>query len=149
MKLSPRRRKFAAEYVRNGFNGTKAVFAAGYNMGYNAASVEAHRLLRNPNVQAIVKKALEKAQMSAEDVLDELSEVARAEVRIDAAQKIKALELIGKHHKLFTEKVEHSVLFNEAFSKLKGEFPDVTEAELKTWFAEIIGANVKDLGAIG
>lgn len=105
-KLSPRRRKFVHEYVKNGFNGVQAIYAAGYKSGYNSACTEAWRLLRNAEVSKAVEDHIKKSQMSAEDVLNELSEVARAEVDIDASQKMKALELVGKYHKLFTDRVE-------------------------------------------
>ena len=137
MKLSPRRRRFAHEYVKNGFNGVQAIYAAGYNQGYESACVEASRLLRNAKVKAIVEDSLKKAQMSADEVLDELAVVARTETKIDGAQKLKALELLGKGHKLFTDKVEHNVV-DGLVSKLQPELPDVSAEDLHAFLVENI-----------
>ncbi len=49
-----------------------------------------------------------KSKMSANDVIETLTEVANEKTEIDGAQKLKALELLGKFHKLFTDKVETS-----------------------------------------
>lgn len=107
--LSPRRRKFASEYVKNGFNGVQAVFAAGYKQGYDSACTEAWRLLRNAEVKRHVEEHLQASKISADEVLEELSKLARAKIsddKITESGKLKALELSGKAHKLFTDKVE-------------------------------------------
>lgn len=49
--LNERQRRFAAEYVKNGGNGTKAAEAAGYSA--RSAHVQATRLLQNDKVQAL------------------------------------------------------------------------------------------------
>ena len=54
--MNARRRKFAAEYVRNGFNGVQAAFVAGYSAAYNSAQTEAWRLLRNAEIQKQIEK---------------------------------------------------------------------------------------------
>lgn len=144
---SPRRKKFAAEYVKNGFNGVQAIYAAGYKQGYNSACTEAWRLLRNAEVQKLVSETLKKSKISADEVMEELSTIARAPVeKVTESGKLKALELTGKAYKLFTDRVEHSA-FTEAFGKLRAEFPEVPEPELKSWFAELTGT--QDLGNIG
>ncbi len=105
-RLSPRHRKFAHEYVKNGFVGVQAIMSAGYNMGYNAACVEASRLLRKPKVQQMVDDHIKRHKMSADEVAEELSEVAQTKTPIDATQKLKALELLTKVHGLITNKSE-------------------------------------------
>ena len=80
--LSPKRRKFASEYVKNGFNGVQAIYAAGYQQGYNSARTEAWRLLTNADVKryikACVRKMVSDDVMTAQEVLQRLSKHARA-----------------------------------------------------------------------
>lgn len=154
-KLAAQHKLFAAEYVGNGFNATKACAAAGYaeKSAYSAGP----RLLGHPRVQAeiarLVGPRMEALGLKGERVLLELMRIAYAdlgqaygpdgqllpfaempeeirrviagskvfeefegqgservkvgEVReIKLADKIKALELLGKHLRLFTELVE-------------------------------------------
>lgn len=104
--MNARQRKFAHEYVRNGFNGVQAILAAGYRMGYNSACVEASRNLRKPKVMAVIENHLKSTKMDADEVLTELTDVARSETKISDSSKVKALELLGKAHKLFIDKIE-------------------------------------------
>lgn len=107
-------------------NATDAARKAGYMGDDRTLAVTGHRLLRNPNVAARVQARLAEAAMSADEVLAHLAEIARApwqeflqiktvrgevvDVRMDLTNKVKALELLGKYHKLFTEKVEVEVV---------------------------------------
>lgn len=103
------------------FNATKAAEKAGYA---DPAS-EGYRLLRNATVRARIDKYLESEALSEKEILAELSDVARAEWRdfieviarndqgdpirtkMDMSSKIKSLELLGKHRKMFTDNVQH------------------------------------------
>jgi len=82
--LRPQHRLFAAEYIRNGGNGVQAVFAAGYKQGYFAAGVTAHRLLKSAKIKAMINQvteaALRKAKMDADEVVERLSDIARADI---------------------------------------------------------------------
>jgi len=106
MKLAPRHRKFASEYVKSGFNGVQAVYAAGYKQGYDAARVTASRLLTKANVQHMVDEHIKKSKMSADEVLEELSSVAKSNPTIDGNQKMKALEMLAKAHNLVDKRAE-------------------------------------------
>ncbi len=106
VRLAPRQRKFAHEYVKNGFNGVQAVLAAGYQMGYNAACVQSSRLLRKAKIEMAVEEHIKKAKMSADEVLEELSSVAKSETQIDGNQKMKALEMLAKAHNLVDKRAE-------------------------------------------
>lgn len=140
MPLARRQRKFASEYVRNGFNGVQAVYAAGYQQEYNAARVTASRLLTKANVNQIVENHIKVSKLSADQVIEKLTEVANSEVaEIKASDKLKALELLGKFHKLFTDRVDHNIQLDGAMNKLRNEFPDVAEDELKSWLADMLG----------
>lgn len=105
-RLPFKQRKFLANYILLNGNGVKAVYAAGYQQGYFAAGVTAHRLLKKAKIVAEIEKHFQKSKMSADGVIQELSEVAQVQTPIDANQKLKALELLGKFHKLFVDKIE-------------------------------------------
>lgn len=123
-KLTTRQKLFIEAYLANP-NGTEAARKAGYKGSDKQLAVIATQNLNKLNISRVVEKRVEKAAMSADEVLHELAEIAKSDWKehleikygkdgevIDAilrlADKIKALELIGKHHKLFTEKLEHS-----------------------------------------
>lgn len=114
--------------------------------------------------QSVAKQA--RKIMTADEVRAELTEIAEApwrdfvqvkmkdgqviEADLKLTEKIKSLELMGRNHKIFTDKVEHSGLFTEAFSKLKAEFADadVSESDLRSWLAGIISGNAQEVEGI-
>lgn len=134
-----RRQRFAQEYLKS-LNATEAAIAAGYSK--KTAKSQGSRLLRDKTVKELIdagkKQRSERAAISAEYVLKNLQEVAercmeRAPVLVregrDLVQKVdeherhvwefdssganRSLELLGKHLKLFTEKVEHEHRFED------------------------------------
>jgi phage terminase small subunit len=115
-KLTVKQRKFCLEYLVD-LNATKAAIRAGYSK--KSAQVIGCENLRKPIIQEFigskVEKAAEKTQTEAEWVMVELKRIAEAcaedngKGRLkDATAAIRSLELIGKRHKLFTDKVELS-----------------------------------------
>jgi hypothetical protein len=106
LQLPFKQRKFVANYILLGGNGVKAVYAAGYQQGYFAAGVTAHRLLKKAKVMAEIESHVRKAKLNADDVINELSDIAQVKTDIDGNQRLKALELLGKFHKLFVDRVE-------------------------------------------
>lgn len=107
MALTPRQRRFVTEYLVD-HNGAQAAIRAGY--AESGARQEATRLLAKADIRAAVdeaeKKHAEAVGISVEWVLDGLKKVADSD---DVTpMKVKAFELIGKHLRMFTEKVEHS-----------------------------------------
>lgn len=124
-KLTTKQRVFVDEYIVS-LNATQAAIKAGYSA--KTADVIGHQLLRKTLVQAEIQKAMDargkKTGITAEYVLTSLQSVAErcmqaepvldregsptGEYRFDSSGANKALELIGKHLKLFTEKVEHA-----------------------------------------
>lgn len=102
-----KQRRFVANYILLGGNGVRAVFASGYRQGYDSARVTASRLLTKPNVINEIEQHAVKAKLKADEVLEELSEIAQTGVeKVTTADKLKALELLGKFHKLFTDRTE-------------------------------------------
>lgn len=153
--LRPERaNKFAARFISNGFNSSQAVVDCGITTNRASAGVIGHRLLKNVKVKRAVERHLQMSKLSADEVIEKLTEVATSEVaEIKASDKLKALELLGKFHKLFTDRVDHTVQFDGAFTKLRGEFPDVAEDELRSWLADMLGItnsnSIEQKGTIG
>jgi phage terminase small subunit len=122
-RLTPRQERFVREYIRD-LNGSRAAIAAGYSK--NGAKVTASRLLTNVNVSSeiakLTQKACEKLEISADYVLrnirDTIERCSQAEpvldregkptgeYKFDSCAVLKGCELLGKHLKLFTDKVE-------------------------------------------
>jgi len=115
MKITPKQRAFADEYVANGFNGTQA-----YRKAYprvksdDVAGTLAARLLGNDRVALYVAhstaRALAKSEVTQERVLKAIAEVAFGSGK--DTDKLRALELLGKHLGIFGS--DSSVLFGPA-----------------------------------
>lgn len=88
-------------------NGTQSARRARFSGDDNTLAVTASRLLRNPKVQNAIQKRLAPI-MDAEEVLTELTGVARITPTknspLNGNHKLKALELVGKAHRLFDDK---------------------------------------------
>lgn len=104
--LSARQKRFIAEYLKD-CNGGKAAIRAGYSEV--SARVQAVKLLKRNDVKALVSKGLAKqvkrTEVKADQVIAELALVAFSKIE-KTSDKLKALELLGKHLSLFTEKRE-------------------------------------------
>jgi phage terminase small subunit len=116
---------FVREYSVD-FNATRAAIAAGYSE--KGASVAGVRLLANVKIHAKIDENLakrsEKLDISAEYVLKTIKDTMErcAQERevldkkgkptgiyqFDPASVLKGAELLGKYHRLFTERIEHS-----------------------------------------
>lgn len=110
-----------SDYFRP-FHGTKSAIAAGYSE--RSAHAQASALLKTPKISAHIKARLETLAMPSEAVLAELTDIAAADWRdfliitdydedgnparfkMDLRSKVNALELLGKHHSLFTDRME-------------------------------------------
>jgi phage terminase small subunit len=103
-KLTPKQRSFVTHYLIDQ-NGAKAARAAGYSE--KAAKEQASRMLTNANVKKEIElglgKIIRKTESSAEKVLQRLAGLAFEKELIRDGDVIKACELLGKHHKLWTD----------------------------------------------
>lgn len=128
-KLTFKQEAFVAAYLGEAHgNATEAARIAGYKKPHP----EGVRLLRNATIAARVQEQVAKYTASADDVLRELADVAFADwhefvevlsrdrktgrplkVKMDLSNKVKALELLGKYHQIFTEKQQIDVNIRE------------------------------------
>lgn len=151
-----KKRLFVAALIKNGRNATKAAIAAGFSK--KTAKQAGARLLSRVDVRAMIDasidRVVEKAELKAQDILDELRKVGFANLsaayapdgsllhpsdmpvdvqvalqaveteelyvgrgmsrtkvgeskKVKLADKIRALELLGKNFKLWTDVTEH------------------------------------------
>ena len=108
-----RKIEFAFEWMRNGYNGTKAAEYIGYSA--KNASAHSYYLLRDPFTQSFIARKMDekyaKMDVDVDKVVQELAKIAFIDVesphcRYTTKDKIRSLELIGKHLQMFIEKVE-------------------------------------------
>lgn len=115
IKLTQKQKLFIQEYIANGSNGTKAAIAAGYSE--KTACVMANENLRKPYIaqekDRLMSKLADEVGCTKEFVLKRLKEGASLCFEDNGSVALKALELIGKHHGLFTEKTEVTVKGHE------------------------------------
>ena len=102
--LNPKQLAFVREYQID-FNGTQAAIRAGYSA--KTAYVKANYLTNNSLVQEAIQKAQTKVavkcEITVEKILDELAKMAFHQEEIRDADKLKAMELAGKHIGMFIE----------------------------------------------
>ena len=127
MKLNARQKAFCEYYVVCG-NATEAAIKAGYSK--RTARSIGQRLLTYVDIKSYVKELMDKAESkriaSAEEVLQNLTSMMRGEIQeeivvvegegdgvssarivkkqVSAKERIKAAELLGKRHILWTDK---------------------------------------------
>lgn len=105
-KLTPKEKKFCQYYVELG-NGTQAVYKAGYQYkNDNTAGAAANQLLRKTKIKAeidrLMQKELKPSIMTANEVMEHFSAIARGEEKdqfgldIGAGDRIKALVELAK-----------------------------------------------------
>lgn len=123
--LNDKQQRFADEYLID-LNATQAAIRAGYSE--KTAGAQAARLLKNVNVSAYINERMsdqkEDTIASADEVMRYLTSVIRGQSRShvlardelgaerivekppDEKERLKAAELMGKRHQLFTDKVQ-------------------------------------------
>lgn len=129
-KLTEKQKRFCEEYLID-LNATQSYLRAGYKAKSNEiARVESHKLLTKPNIQQYIEELREeqskRTEITADKVLEELGSVGfNRNIECTGRDKVKALELIGQHLGMFTEKVsitkeENSSKLDDILSQLKG-----------------------------
>lgn len=117
--LTHKQKSFADNYIEHR-NGQLAAKLAGYDGDDNTLRAIASENLTKPNILAYIKARLEERHLTPDRVLAELGDVAAYSLDSIAVEgspvktqdKLKALELVGKFHKLFTDRVETDAQVN-------------------------------------
>lgn len=126
-KLTDKQKRFCEEYLID-LNATQAALRAGYSK--RTAYSIGDENLKKPEIQnylsELMKKRSERTGIKADDVINELKSVAFTETNITGKEKIKALELLGKHLGLFANggSDDSKVLkkLDEVLGGIKSEF---------------------------
>ena len=109
-KLTEKQKRFCEEYLID-LNATQAAIRAEYSA--KTAYSMGQRLLKNVEVQKYISQLQnsqsERTQITADTVLKELKKIALADTEITGKEKIKALELLGKHLGMFSDKIETDI----------------------------------------
>ena len=123
MALTDKQQRFAEEYLVD-LNASQAAIRAGYSR--KTADQQGHQLLKKTSVAAEIQKRMDarsdRVEISADYVLETIRDTIEQCRRIDPVPDgeggvtmpynptavLKGAELLGKHLKLFTDKVEHS-----------------------------------------
>ena len=105
--LTPKQRAFIEQLPLNQWNGTQAAIAAGYSA--KSAGVMAHRLLKNPAIAKELDRRtaeiVEKTDVTIAEVIAELRQYAfDREYKATNSERLKALEMLGKHLAMFTDR---------------------------------------------
>lgn len=129
--MTDKQKTFAEEYLKD-LNATRA-----YKETYrrvksdDVAAANGSRLLRNAKVAAYIEKQMarrsERTQVSQDEVVKELAKIgfsrtgAVDELEMKIGDKLKALELLGRHLGMFTDKQEvtATVSYEEYFKGMK------------------------------
>lgn len=106
-ELPARQKLFCEEYLVD-LNATQAAIRAGYKK--KTARSQGQRLLTNVDIQKYIselqKQQSERTGITADTVLKELEKIALSDVEVSGKEKIKALELLGKHLGMFNGQTE-------------------------------------------
>lgn len=101
-KLTPKQQRFIDEYLTD-LNATQAYLRAGYKVSENVAKVNASRMLTKANVQAAIKKAMDKrserTEIKADDVLRYWHDIGTADPNeIIQLRRVNCRHCYGKDH---------------------------------------------------
>ncbi|HEM5295736.1 TPA: terminase small subunit [Streptococcus suis] len=141
-KLTLKQQRFADEYIICG-NATEAAIKAGYSSKY--ANTNTSKLLQNTTIKSYINERLDELKSEKvadqQEVLEFLTSVMRGErteqtlcsigelgqqiidIDVGAKDRIKAAELLGKRHRLWTDKIEAEIQGMVVFAN-ESDIPD-------------------------
>ena len=126
-KLTEKQKRFCEEYLID-FNATQAALRAGYSQktAYSIGDENLRKPEIQSEIQTLIRKRSERTGINADIVIKELVKIALADTEITGKEKMKALELLGKHLGLFDNcKADESKVLeklDEVLGGIKSEF---------------------------
>jgi phage terminase small subunit len=122
-RLTFKQRNFVDKYIEHHGNGSKAARESGYAGSNNVMEQIAFKNTSNPYIAAAIQARMEAQGITADMVIAELGRVAFAdwkdfvkikygrdghmlEANMDMSSKVRSLELLGKHFRLFADKLD-------------------------------------------
>ena len=139
MALSEKQQRFVAEYTVD-FNATAAAIRAGYSE--KTAAQMGYKLLKTQEIQEAVQQEFanrqDRTHITGDQVVAELAKIALSRVddyyrdygmEIKLTDKIKALELLGKHLGTFTEKIAISGITPEMVEEVEALVNDAATGD--------------------
>ena len=139
MALSEKQQRFVAEYTVD-FNATAAAIRAGYSE--KTAAQMGYKLLKTQEIQEAVQQEFanrqDRTHITGDQVVAELAKIALSRVddyyrdygmEIKLTDKIKALELLGKHLGTFTEKIAISGITPEMVAEVEAWVNDAATGD--------------------
>lgn len=122
--MTPKQHTFCQEYILD-MNATQAAIRAGYSAA--TASSQGQRLLRNVEIQKLIcelqENRIQRLQIDADTVLEHIARIAYGKGGASARDRLKALEMLGRHIGLFeptvvrqqaSQREEDSIVFRLA-----------------------------------
>ena len=109
-ELTPKQAMFVKEYLVD-LNATQAAIRAGYSV--RTAMEQGYQLLQKTSVSSAIQENMDKrsesVDISAEDVLQSIKSIRNKTVQAEKwNEALKANEMLGKHLRLFIDKIEAS-----------------------------------------
>lgn len=95
----------------------RQAYIEAFGVGMGTAKTNGYRLLEKPEVREAIDRKLQEIKkanpriLSAEEVLENLTKEAMDENN-NTRDKLKAMELLGKYHALFTERIQQESTVN-------------------------------------
>ena len=124
MKALTIKQQLFVNYFCIDFNGTKAAILAGYSE--DSAALIASENMRKPYIKAEIEYRLKfimgEIEIDAVSIAREIAGMAfenihEAESIMKPSEKLKALELLGRYHQMFVDRVE-TVTIDEVFKSI-------------------------------
>ena len=134
-KITPKQRKFAEAYVKTG-NATESYKLAGYSWKTEStAGVNAHKLLKNHKISALIEELNQKLTDESIADIKEVKQFWTQTMRDRAEEmkeRLKASEMLAKTGGAFLDRVEVS-----GEVEVNHNFQDLTTEELKKLAKEL------------